>query len=216
MATPPAPDRWFFDGWSQFYDLAPVQWATYRPVHDAVLRALDVEPQGRVLDVGCGTGQFAARIQQERPDVGVVGCDFSEGMLQHARERLPAGSWIQGDAGRLPFQSSVFDAVVSTEAFHWFPDQPAALAEFRRVLRPGGTLLLALVNLPVQAMSAAFHLGSRLIGEPFYWPTSEELADTIESAGLRVVDQRRIFRIPGGLLLPPVLTHAKRPTGDVV
>ena len=204
------PNQWFFDLWSRVYDLPFVQRATYRPVHDAVLRALCDPPCQRVLDVGCGTGLFATRMHHTLPATSVVGCDFSSGMLRHAAARSRKVEWVQGDAGRLPFCDATFDALVSTEAFHWFPDQDAALAEFYRVLAPHGRLLLALVNTPAQVVSEVMHLGSRLVGEPFYWPTTAEMRRRVEHAGFKVESQRRIFRVPGFLLLP-VLTRAVRP-----
>ena len=204
------PNRWFFDAWSRIYDLPFVQAATYRPVHNVVLRALHETRTRRVLDIGCGTGQLAARIRAELPAAAVVGCDFSAGMLQRAAARVDTINWVRGDAGRLPFHDGIFDAIVSTEAFHWFPDQNAALREFHRVLRPGGRLLLALVNTPTVLVSEAMHIGSQLIGEPFYWPTIAQMRSRVENAGFDVESQRRIFRLPG-FLLPPVLTHAVRP-----
>jgi SAM-dependent methyltransferase len=85
----------FFDVWSRFYDLPPVQWATYWPVHAAVLRALRAQHATSVLDVGCGTGQLTAHIKQELRCARVVGCDFSSGMLGRARERSDAVGWVQ-------------------------------------------------------------------------------------------------------------------------
>jgi ubiquinone/menaquinone biosynthesis C-methylase UbiE len=234
------PSRAFFDAWARIYDFPLVQLATYRPVHTAVLAALRARPDARVLDVGCGTGQLGARIVEALPATRVVGCDFSAGMLERAAQRfapgsrppphaargeshahghvarrgahLPAVSLVRGDALRLPFRTGAFDAVVSTEAFHWFPDQDAALREFFRVLAPGGSLLLALVAPPLALVSAVVHLGSRLVGEPLYWPTATAMRARVEAAGFRVETQRRIFRLPGFLLLP-VLTAARRP-GD--
>ena len=204
--------RWFFDAWSYIYDLPLVQRATYRPVHNAVLRALQAARRQRVLDIGCGTGQLASRIEQEFPEAHVVGCDFSAGMLRRAASRLGHVHWVRGDAGRLPFQDGAFEAIVSTEAFHWFPDQDAALAACFRVLDPGGQLLLALVNTPTALVSEVMYVGSRLVGEPFYWPTMRELRGRVAAAGFQVQRQRRIFRIPG-FLLPLVLTVAVRPQG---
>ena len=206
----PGPRRSLFDAWSLFYDFPLIQRATYRPVHNAVLRALHHPACRRVLDIGCGTGQLAARIKTAYPGTHVVGCDFSAGMLRRAGARGGGAQWVRGDAGRLPFADAVFDAVVSTEAFHWFPDQDAALAECGRVLVPGGRLLLALVNTPASWVSGAFYAGSRLMGEPFYWPSTRQLRAQVEAAGLHVQGQRRIFRVPG-FLLPPVLTEAVRP-----
>jgi len=204
------PHRGFFDLWSRIYDVPLVQAATYGPVHNTVLRALRKSPCRCVLDVGCGTGRLAARVHQARPQARVVGCDFSAGMLRHATERWRRGNWIRADAGQLPFGNAVFDAVLSTEAFHWFPDQDAVLAECFRVLVPGGQLLLAFVNTPLEVVSDLAYLASRLVGEPFYWPTMSQVRHRLQRAGFNVVGQQRIFRVPG-FLLPPVLTHARRP-----
>jgi ubiquinone/menaquinone biosynthesis C-methylase UbiE len=211
--SPSGPSRWFFDVWSGFYDLPLVQRLTYRPVQDAVVAALrDLRPQ-RVIDVGCGTGLLASRLSRELDGATLAGCDFSHGMLVHARGHGAPVSWVQGDAQRLPFRDASADAIVSTEAFHWFPDQRRALSEFFRVLVPGGRLLIALVNTPNDAVRTLFRIASAAIGQPFDWPTREEMRTLLEGAGFQVESQRRLFRIPAGVLLPPVLTVGRRSDG---
>ncbi len=211
MSERGGPDRWFFDVWSRFYDAPLVQRLTYRPEHDAVLRGLGRGGGRRILDVACGTGLLAARIRRELPDTSVVGVDFSRGMLAQAaaHERVVAAA--QGSALDLPFRDASFDAVVSTEAFHWFPDQPRALAEFLRVLAPRGRLLVSLVNPPLEAMSRAGSRLSRLLGEPAHWPTRGRMRALVEDAGFRVESQRIVLRVPATLVLPSVLTIASRP-----
>ncbi len=204
--SPPGPTTSLFDVWSRFYDLDVVQRLTYRPVHDAIVHALTDAPPARLLDVACGTGLLSTRLSDAFPGTQVVGCDFSRGMLAQATARRPDGPWIRADAGRLPFRSGCFEAVVCTEALHWFPDPRRALEEFRRVLAPDGRALVALVNVPVSAVGDAAHVVSRLVGQPFRWPTRAGMRALFEAAGLNVVAQRRIFRIPAGFLLPPVLT----------
>jgi ubiquinone/menaquinone biosynthesis C-methylase UbiE len=210
------PTRGFFDAWSRIYDFPLVQRATYKPVHDAVLRALGAGPRARVLDIGCGTGRLAERLTTADGVRSIVGCDFSAGMLANAAERLAApraagvASLVRGDATRLPFADGAFDAAVSTEAFHWFPDQDAALRELRRVLRPGGRLLLALVSPPFEIIADVFEIGMRAVGQPLWWTTPSRLARQVERAGFVVERQHRVFRIPG-FLLPPALTVARRP-----
>jgi ubiquinone/menaquinone biosynthesis C-methylase UbiE len=209
MAARRGPHRSLFDLWSTFYDAPLVQRLTYRPEQDAVLiRLREVAPK-RVLDIGCGTGQLAARVRGELGP-SVVGCDFSDGMLARARARDRSVGWVRGDAGQLPFADGRFDAVVSTEAFHWFPNPRGALAELHRVLVPDGHLLISLVNPPLEIVSRAFLVGSRLVGEPFRWPTRERMRGWVEGAGFRVDEQRRVFRLPAGLALPSVLTVATR------
>jgi SAM-dependent methyltransferase len=204
------PDRWFFDLWSRFYDAPLVQRLTYRPVQDAVMDALRGCKPGSVLDVGCGTGLLNSRIRRERLPSQPVGCDFSRGMLRQAARRSPDIPWIQGDAARLPFRDGSFTAVFSTEAFHWFPDQDAALREFFRVLGPDGRILLALVNPSTEWVARATRRGSRLLGEPLSWPTRARLRQRVGKAGFRVESQRTVFRLPSPLLLPCVLTVATR------
>jgi ubiquinone/menaquinone biosynthesis C-methylase UbiE len=206
------PKRAFFDVWSRVYDLPPVQAAIYHPVHDAVLDDLQAHPARRILDVGCGTGDLTARLQRELPTSLVAGCDFSAGMLEQARARTVAVRWLQADAARLPFRGGCFEAIVSTEAFHWFPEPMAALREFNRVLSPGGRLLVALVNVRVPATSRLAHAGSKAIGQPARWPTRAEMANRVRSAGFEVDRQKRIFRL-GGVLIPTVLTVGVKSAG---
>src|SRR5689334_20422295 len=197
------PRRGFFDAWSRVYDHPLVQWATYRPVHDAVLAALRPHRPASVLDLGCGTGQLLQRTREDLAPGRLVGCDFSAGMLGQAHARVTAAPsaratplLVRGDAMRLPFRDGAFDAVVSTEAFHWFPDHDAAIAEIHRVLVPGGTLILGFVNPPLGVMSEAIHVASRLLGAPMRWPTTSALRRKLERGGFAVLGQRRIFRIP--------------------
>lgn len=94
-----------------------------------------------VLDAGCGTGFLAAGLRRARPDLRVVGSDLSAGMIARARS---AGAWplVQGDATALPVGTGAVDLVVARGVLHHLPDVTAALAEWRRVLRPGGAVVL--------------------------------------------------------------------------
>jgi ubiquinone/menaquinone biosynthesis C-methylase UbiE len=210
MPTARGPKPWFFDLWSRFYDAPLVQRVTYRPPQDAVLRELRRVGPGSLLDMGCGTGLLTTRIRDEIQPERVVGCDFSRGMLREAALRAPGLAWVQGDALRLPFADGRFDAVVSTEAFHWFPDPDGALREFFRVLVPNGRLMIAFVNPPAEWLSGAARLASRVLGEPARWPTRARLRSQMVAAGFHVEGQRAVFRLPAPLLLPCVLTLARR------
>jgi len=210
VSEPAKTKSWFFDAWSHFYDEAVIQRIVYRPVHDAVLEELQGEQPARVLDLGCGTGLLTERLRREAGIASVTGADFSAGMLKQAsRGRLDI-AWVRASALALPFADASFDAITSTEAFHWFPDQAAALRECRRVLAPGGRLLIAFVNPDFEAIGDATLLLSRLAGQPFYWPTPERMRSMLEAAGLTVLVQRRLSRPVSGWLLPPVLSVARK------
>jgi SAM-dependent methyltransferase len=204
------PGSGLFDVWSRFYDEAAIQRFMYRPVHDAVLAEIDLEPPARLLDLGCGTGLLTTRIRRERAVPSVTGADFSQGMLDVASQSRPDIEWVRTNAGCLPFADESFDTIVSTEAFHWFPDQPRALRECCRVLAPGGRLLVALVHPDFALIADTAGALSRLIGQPLVWPSRSKMREMLESAGLSVATQTRIWRPIGGVLLPPVLTVARK------
>ena len=97
----------------------------------------EVAPQ-RLLDVGCGTGWFGARVQSEL-GVAVNAVDQSERMVELARE---AGVDAEAaDVQRLPFGDAMFDCVAANWMLYHVPDLDLGLAEIARVLRPGGRLV---------------------------------------------------------------------------
>jgi SAM-dependent methyltransferase len=107
---------------------------------------LEVKPAARVLEIACGTGIATRHLRGRMPPQAVlVATDLNEPMLEHARRKL-AGTrgieWRQADASALPFPDASFDAVPCQFGLMFVPDKAAALAEFRRVLVPGGALLL--------------------------------------------------------------------------
>jgi SAM-dependent methyltransferase len=114
----------------------------------ATLELLDPQPGERVIDIGSGPGMLAADIAEAvGPRGSVVGVDVSETMNEIARRtpRPDGGApmeFVLGDALALPGPDGGFDAAVSTQVYEYVEDMPAALAEARRVLRPGGRLLV--------------------------------------------------------------------------
>jgi len=133
-----------YSGYARIYDR---RWARYSEV--TLGRTVAAIPQSvapRVhVDVACGTGMLAARIREQWPNTTIIGIDVTEEMLTKARERLPEDGrtqWRQGQAERLPVASEIADVLTCTNAFHLVRDAPAALAEFRRVLKPQGVLVI--------------------------------------------------------------------------
>jgi ubiquinone/menaquinone biosynthesis C-methylase UbiE len=103
---------------------------------DSLLDAVGAKPDIKALDLCCGQGNVAETLL--RRGCEVVGVDFSPAMLAFARGRAPNAAFIEADAQDLPFDDAEFDVVVSNLGVCHVPDQPRALAQARRVLRPAG------------------------------------------------------------------------------
>ena len=103
---------------------------------DGLLDAVTCGPGQRILDIACGPGPVSSLATMRGAQV--TGIDFSAAMVAEARRRNPGISFEQADAESLPFADGSFDAVVCGFGVHHFASPVRALAEARRVLRPGG------------------------------------------------------------------------------
>jgi demethylmenaquinone methyltransferase / 2-methoxy-6-polyprenyl-1,4-benzoquinol methylase len=121
-------------------------------------------PIRRVLDIGCGTGDLARLVARRYPSAQVVAADFTAPMLANARRRglrAPEGSRValaRANALHLPFADRSFDLVTNAFLARNLTSLPAALSEFRRVLRPGGVLLTLEITEPTSPfLGSLFH-----------------------------------------------------------
>jgi ubiquinone/menaquinone biosynthesis C-methylase UbiE len=123
------------------YDQIALEYACHRKVHPEVLRSLashsDIDSDSRVLEVGCGTGNYVTALQD------AVGCscwaiDPSEEMLAAARSRSANVAFQAGRAEQLDFEPAFFDLVFSVDVIHHVDDHAAYLGEVHRVLKSGG------------------------------------------------------------------------------
>jgi len=106
-------------------------------------------PDARILDLGCGSGPVTAALRSSGRRV--VALDYSLDMLRLATERVEregqkAGSFLQGDSELLPFATASLDAVVCLGVISYVRDYRSVLREVRRILRPGGRLVLSSRN----------------------------------------------------------------------
>lgn len=122
-----------------------------------VVKALDVRAGERVLDLAAGTGTSSVPFAQ----VGAhtVACDFSLGMLQEGMRRNGSAGlrFVAGDALRLPFADSSFDAVTISFGIRNVSDTVQALADMRRVTKPGGRLVVCEVSRPPNPVIRTMH-----------------------------------------------------------
>lgn len=120
------------------------------PWHETVYRCLGQMPVGRLLEIGCGRGQFAIWLAQKRPDIEIVALDFSEVAINLAKEQAMEAQvnvkFVQGSAEDLQFEGESFDTVISCECMEHVT-KPAKMAqEMARVLTPGGRFVLTTEN----------------------------------------------------------------------
>jgi demethylmenaquinone methyltransferase / 2-methoxy-6-polyprenyl-1,4-benzoquinol methylase len=159
---------------------------------------------GRALDVACGTGDLTlALAERVGPDGEIVGCDFSERMLELARAKAPRLRFEQANALALPYPDDGFDAATVGFGARNFSDLDAGLAEMARVVRPGGRVVVLEITTPQRPPLSWFYrlwfdravpLLGRLGGQSeayTYLPSSvrrfpgpEELARRLAAVGL--------------------------------
>ncbi|MGA4843836.1 class I SAM-dependent methyltransferase [Streptomyces sp. G45] len=127
--------------WSATYDGPNAAFALDTPLVEEVVGEL---PPGRALDAACGTGRIAVLLAGHGHEV--TGVDSSPAMLARARERVPGGVFLEGDVRALPVADGVVDLVTCSLALTHVPDLAPVFAEFARVLRPGGHLVVSDVH----------------------------------------------------------------------
>ncbi len=113
---------------------------------ERVLDALALRAGEHVADLGCGPGLLALQMAEQVGPRGEIQCvDVSPSMIELARRRCAAASWVQvrgGDVSALPYPDASFDAAVCTQVYEYVPTIDRALAELYRVLKPGGRAVI--------------------------------------------------------------------------
>jgi trans-aconitate methyltransferase len=174
----------------------------------ALVELLDPQPGERVLDVGCGTGDIAAFIEQR--GAVVTGIDASAEMIAAARERYPELDFSQHDAAQLDFENE-FDAVFSHAALHWVQPPDDAIAGMRLALKTGGRFVAEFGgHRNCAAMEVAFAAALKAAGidyqSPWFFPRLSDYCMRLEARGF-VVRAAWHFELPTPLKGEPGLRN---------
>jgi len=174
------------------------------PWAENLLGRADLTPETRFLDVACGTG-IVARMARERigPNGRIVGADVNPDMLRVARQLSDGANieWVQSDAADMPLEDDSFDVLTIQQGLQFFPDKPAALAECRRMLKPGGMAVMCMVatkeeNPLISAQVAALEkkFGAQVSGAiraVCGLSNADEIRDLFDGAGFSDVEIQR-------------------------
>ncbi|HUU82853.1 MAG TPA: class I SAM-dependent methyltransferase [Phycisphaerae bacterium] len=142
-----------FEAWAETYDRSPLNRFLFRPSHVVFMEEVARWHAERkrdfvVLDVGCGTGTFVGLLAASRWPVRVVGLDYAPTMCAAAAGKVAAcglghaAQFTAGDSEHLPFADGSFDLITCSNSFHHYPHQQVVVSEMRRLLRPGGRLII--------------------------------------------------------------------------
>jgi demethylmenaquinone methyltransferase/2-methoxy-6-polyprenyl-1,4-benzoquinol methylase len=198
--------RTFYRYLSKVYDrVNPFVWN--EQMRDEAVAMLELTADDRVLDVGCGTGFATVALLEETDDVH--GLDQSVHQLEQAWAKLGKHDPVRftmGDAERLPYADDSFDAVWSSGSIEYWPNPVDALAEFRRVVRPGGQVLVVGPDYPNNG------LFQRLADAIMLFYDEEEADRMFAAADLDAVEHRLMQATPGSPTA--ITTLARVPDGD--
>lgn len=193
--TAPHPNRAaeLFDSWAQAgrgESMARGHW----PMVAQMLTRMELKPGMQCLDVGCGNG-YAVRAMAERvaPGGQVTGVDVSPEMIRHAQEDSDLAGNMRfrvSSADALPFADETFDRVLSVEVIYYLPDPVAALKEWSRVLKPGGSLWIMSDFYVENPYSATW---DELIDIPMHYYSESRYRETLEKAGFTAVFSDRLL-----------------------
>lgn len=190
-----------FDEWAAD-DRGSSMERAHSPVVRTLIDRLDLAPTGGFLDIGCGFG-YAVRLAAERlPRGRAVGVDVSPQMLRQARKRAAGFGNVEFHECAFPqhsLQPASFDVAFAMESVYYMADLAAALAEIRRLLKPGGSFVSAV---DYYEENVASHKWPGKVGTRMRLLDSAGWRRVFEGAGFAHVAQERLV-VPEAVALEP-------------
>src|SRR5574341_181361 len=107
---------------------------------------LDLNPKGKVLDIGCGAGFFIESLKHYCKDIEAYGCDISHIAISEAKKRNLDIEFDVTKDGKLPYDDNFFDYIICMEVLEHVPDMTGVLKEMRRVIKPNGIIHISVAT----------------------------------------------------------------------
>jgi ubiquinone/menaquinone biosynthesis C-methylase UbiE len=184
-----------YDSLAEGYDRRYLQ-NDYSGVEGALMAFVGAEISGRALEVGCGTGHWLRALSEKA--IRVAGVDVSRSMLAFARTGARDAALAQGRAEQLPLADRTFERLFCINAFHHFEDKLGFLSEARRVLAPGGRIMI--VGLDPHTGLDRWYIYEYF--EPVFaidklrYPASHQIRDWMQGFGYAGVRTSEVQHVP--------------------
>jgi SAM-dependent methyltransferase len=187
----------------KLWSVAPEYWSTYfepyfLPMYKETLAQLKLSEDVLLLDAGCGSGLFSS--MAINAEAQVIGIDAAAGLLEVARRRNPHNNFMEEDLEAMPFADNSFDVVAGFNSFQYAGNFENALLEAKRVLKPGGRLVIGIWDKPEmsETTNVLKAIGSLLPppppGTPGPFALSEDgkMEEILNKIGVKLVYKNRV------------------------
>ncbi|HHW68590.1 MAG: S-adenosylmethionine-dependent methyltransferase [Defluviitaleaceae bacterium] len=159
-------------------------------MYTSLLKELEKFTSGKLLDIGCGNGDFLGLIKDR--GLELHGIDLAENMVKVAKKRYgDIAQIILGDAENLPYEEGMFDVIICNASFHHYTNPRAVLAQMRRVLKNNGVLLIGDPWMP-QPLRGLMNYFTRFSNEgDFHYYGKEEMRNLMNECSFRLIDSKK-------------------------
>jgi phosphatidylethanolamine/phosphatidyl-N-methylethanolamine N-methyltransferase len=211
-SSTPAYQSKLYGEFANIYDMVFAR--IFYPRIAAVIRALNIPPGAKVLEVGVGTG---LSLEAYPPHCQVLGVDLAPDMLEHAEERIRENGWRhisveKMDAMNLKLAADSFDYVMAFHVVSVVPDANRMMSEVERVCQPGGRVVVINHFRSQKRVLAALDRGLEPITRRWGWHTLKR-ADVFDGASL---EMERVYKTSKNSLFTIVVARNRKPTGGAV
>lgn len=174
--------------------------STQRYIKYKSIKNLNIKPHDKIIDLCCGTGDLSIIIKQIEPQADVTGIDFSDKMLEVAKQKSQNIQYLQGDVTALPYPDNTFDCAVMGFGLRNIQNAEKAVEEAYRILKPGGcfmhldfgkkNLISKVFDITIPVLTKLFTENysayTYLIKSKQIFPEPEDLIKDFESKGFRL------------------------------